>query len=131
MLKRLSFLLLLNFDVSILFFPAGLLAQITHDHPELCGNQGAVPLPSDLTVVTDRSLGQSTLVFTGEKGTKVPIPSVMGEVQQVCPLSSGRVLIFDVASSSLYNIVLADISARQITDSFHAYTPAISPTSTG
>lgn len=126
-MKQLSFLLLLRHSVIAFCFLTSLRAQITQDHPELCGSQSAIPIPANITVTIDPSRGQSTLVFKGEKGAQVPIPGVMAEVQQICPVSSSEVVIFGVATPSLYNVTLADIQGRQVIDSFYAYNPVISP----
>lgn len=84
-----------SFLLSVLFvLPT--FGQINQTFPELCGkSDGAVPLPPTIRATIDRSLGQGDLYLEiGDTTNKISLPGVVNEVDEVCPLTDGRLVVF-------------------------------------
>jgi hypothetical protein len=105
-----------------------LAAQIDQTHPELCARPaGAVPIPPNLSVTVDRSVGHADLFLgNGLSAVKIDIPGVVVEIEEVCPLLDGRVVLFGGTYNST-NINIIDPAAAKLTDSFSGFNPAMSP----
>ena len=102
-------------------------AQIAQDRPELCGAKlETVPLPGNVTARPDSSMS-SILVLAG--------PIRQGEilfkahaVEQVCPISQDRILVFGQAIPGAYHTDLIDVKAAKLVDEFDTwFAPVISP----
>jgi hypothetical protein len=108
---------------------AGLLthAQVTQDHPELCGRPGtSVPIPAGLTFSMDPSDFRTELHDHAANKT-IPFPAIMQSIPQVCPVSSDEAVVFGLATPVLYNLELVRVSDGTLLDSFYGYTPLIAP----
>lgn len=104
--------------------------QIDQTHPELCGKQdGVVPLPSNVWATVDLSDGQGDLfIGTSASAVKISIPGVIADViDEVCPISNGRLVVFGNAGKGLKNINIIDTAKPALLDSFYGYRPAMSP----
>jgi hypothetical protein len=123
-MKRALFNFLFVFSSSVLSVGA----QIDQTHPELCAKPGgAVPIPPNFSVTVDRSAGHADLFLgSGFSAIKVSIPSVVDEVQEVCPLPGGRLLVFG-ANYNDANLNIVDPTNATLLDSFEGFAPAMSP----
>jgi hypothetical protein len=105
-------------------------SQISQTHPELCGKpDGSVPLPPNVSATVDRSIGQGDL-FLGpsDSAVKISIPEVVADViDEVCPISGGRLVVFGSVGYELKNINIIDSAKAALLDSFDGFTPAMSP----
>ena len=104
----------------------GLSAQITQNHPELCGGMSIPQLPPGLDIQTDISSGESTLTIQGTPG-KLVIPNPIVEVQEVCSLPRNRAMIFGILSPAVYGIAIIDVSKLTLIDYFWGFDPLLSP----
>jgi hypothetical protein len=102
------------------------LCQIPQEYPELCGNADQpVPLPPNLSVAFR---GSTTVLTIGTGGSSQSIgllPETDPEVQEVCPILSGRLAIFGLSVGYAVNIV--NPATETVDDAFMAYDPAMSP----
>lgn len=104
------------------------LGQVAQDKPELCGGgDRSVPLPADIAATPGDSGIFSTLLVTAA-GSSVPahIQVEMGSVEEVCPISPDKLLVFG-NSNPATSIAIIDRNAAKLLDSFSAYDPVISP----
>jgi hypothetical protein len=104
------------------------LGQIAQDHPELCGKLH-VPLPLGLTATASSDAGGSAeLVVTLDDGSLAKIETYGADlVQQVCPLSQNRLLVFSPTNNDGYDIRIVNKANGAVIDSFLTRTPLASP----
>lgn len=104
-----------------------LFGQIEQLHPELCGKPDQViAAPSNISIVLDRSLGSGDLYIKGTSlTTKISIPGVIDDVDQVCPLSDGRFVFFGGTYNSS-NIIVVDNKTASLVDAFYGFDPLMS-----
>lgn len=103
-------------------------SQIQQLHPEICGTPDRViGAPNDFAVVIDHSQGSGEL-FIGRSSDakKVEVPRVIDGVDQVCPLSDGRIVLFGGTYNGT-NINIIDVGKTRILDSFDGFDPRMSP----
>jgi hypothetical protein len=103
--------------------------QISQTHPELCGKpDAAVPLPPNVWATVDRWQGQGD-VFIGPSGSavKISLPEVVDAIDEVCPISDGRLVIFGKAGNRLNNIAIIDSAKASLLDSFYGFSAVLSP----
>ena len=100
-------------------------AQISQDHPALCGSAEFAQLPNGISIVTTAGQGTSVLSMTDPKST-VQLPGVQDEIRQVCSIPDNRLLIFGWAAGS-YNVIIVDRLHGTVEDSFYAFDPTTSP----
>jgi len=116
----------LRIGALILLLSTALPGQISQDHPELCGTQSPVALPLGLTAQTDRSSGVSTLAFAAAEGVRsIRLPGVQNEIQQVCPISGNRLVVFGAHDG--YTVHIVELRSGTVVDSFPSYSPVMSP----
>ncbi len=122
-MKTVKFAILLS---ALLVFP--LSGQITQEHPELCAKlDGFVPLPPNVSAVVDHSIGHADLfIGSGNSTVKISLPGVVDDVDEVCPLSDGRLVLFGGTYNSA-NINIIDGTHALLLDSFYGFDPAMSP----
>jgi hypothetical protein len=104
--------------------------QIDQTHPELCGKpDGVVPLPSNVWATVDLSDGEGSLfIGTSVSSVKISIPGVVADViEEVCPISNNRLVVFGNAGKGLKNINIIDTAKAALLDSFYGYRPAMAP----
>ena len=117
------------FFVSILFVTPTF-GQINQTSPELCGRADrAVPLPSTVRATVDRSIGQGDLYLEiGGVTKKISLPGVVNEIDEVCPLSDGRLIVFSFTErGGLGEIDIVNSTNGSLLDSIWGFTPAMSP----
>lgn len=103
---------------------APLFCQILQDHPELCGRgKSRIPVPAGLTAAINPTNGDATLEYAGRK---IALDGVNDEIWQVCPLPAGKLVIFGFNGVG-YEISIVDLKRGEVSDSFLAYDPAMSP----
>jgi hypothetical protein len=107
----------------------GLGGQISQIHPELCGRPDTtIPLPSNISASFNISDGSAQLLFLREGAvqTRLDLPGVVGQIDEVCPISDQRLLIF--ASNYAGEVVfLIDKSKSELMDSIWCFQPKLSP----
>ena len=101
-------------------------AQVTQDHPELCGGMSTPQIPPGLNIETNLSIGESALTVQGIPG-KLVFPNPIIEVQEVCSLSRDRAVIFGLLSPAVYGIAIINVSKLALIDYFWALDPLLSP----
>ncbi len=114
--------------LSPLLLALPLFGQISQIHPELCGKpDGVVPLPPNISATVDRSVGQANLfIGPGNSAPKISLPGVVNEIDEVCPISGDRVVIFSSSGySSWVNVV--DSMKASLVDSIHGFSAVMSP----
>lgn len=102
--------------------------QIVQSHPEYCGIAGGVnpPLPPDISATIDQSAGHAVLyIDRGGMAKAVPLPDLISEVAEVCPLADGRLVVF--ADFGGTDVFIVDRVTASVTDWFPAYFPEMSP----
>lgn len=112
----------------LMLFTLTVFGQIDQTHPELCGKpDGVVPLPPNISATVDRSVGQGSLfIGPGNSAIKITLPGVVNEIDEVCPISADRVIIFSSSGySSWVNVV--DIAKESLADSIHGFSAIMSP----
>jgi len=107
-------------------FSGALRAQVAQDHPMLCGSYSPIALPESVTAEVDRSNGVATLTLKTTNGIeRIRLPGVQREIQQVCPLQGGRLVIFGAHDG--YTVHIVDTASGRVLDSFSSYSPSMSP----
>ena len=103
---------------------APLFCQILQNHAELCGaGRPQFPLPRGLSATINPSNGQATLDHAERK---IGLHGSNDQIRQVCPLASGKLVIFGF-NSVAYQINIVDLKRGELSDSFRAYDPLMSP----
>ena len=112
----------------VVFLSFSASAQIAQDKPELCGKKNQfVPLPANISATQGDSGVFSTLFLkAAEMTSPAAIRVTMGSVDEVCPISQTRLVVFG-NSNPATSIAIVDQKAGKLIDWFYAYDPAISP----
>lgn len=109
----------------IIQLSAPLFCQILQNHPELCGDKrNPAQAPPGLVATIDRSNSTATLEYGS--GATMLLEGANDEIQEVCPLASGKVAVFGYNYVG-YEINIVDLAHMQVADSFLAYDPMMSP----
>lgn len=104
--------------------PAPLFCQILQDHPGLCGaGTPQVAVPAGFTATINPTNGEAILDYAGRK---IALDGINDEIWQVCPLPSGKVVIFGFNFVG-FEISIVDLKRGDVSDSFLAYDPVMSP----
>jgi hypothetical protein len=103
-------------------------AQISQTHPELCGKpNGFVPLPPNVSATMDRSTGDADLFLkSGDSTAKINLPAVVNKIEEVCPLSDGRFVVFGHSGYSA-SVDIIDSTTATLIDDIWGFSPAMSP----
>jgi hypothetical protein len=100
--------------------------QIAQDRPELCGKPNErPPFPFNLSAVSTNAKTDLTVSLSGSTA-KILMPTVR-KVEEVCPLTGNRLLVFGDTGNGSYDAYLIAESTGVVLDSFIAFTPAVSP----
>ena len=106
--------------------------QIVQSHPEYCGIAGGVnpPLPPDISVTIDQSAGHAVLyIDRGGMAKAVPLPDLISEVAEVCPLADGRLVVF--ADFGGTDVFIVDRVTASVTNGSRPISRKCPPTSDG
>jgi hypothetical protein len=111
--------------LSALVLPA--LAQITQDHPELCGKPNSyMPVPVNITAISTE-LESNLTIHLNNSTVNIRMGGVE-KVQEVCPLDRDRFLVFGLLHDpNAHVIYLIDGRSGAELDSFTVSNPAVSP----
>ncbi len=108
--------------LSVLLGNAALYGQIGQQRPELCGKREFVPTPSNVLVT------QEALIVSPPNSSTVVKTNFFGTIEQVCPIQSGRYLVFVQApSGGSYEIIILNGKTGAVMDRFRTYNPVVSP----
>jgi len=98
--------------------------QIDQDQPELCGDKTRITVvPPGLSAAINRTNATAVLSF-GLNHT-VDLQGINGEIHEVCPLPSNKLVSFGLYVG--YDVNIIDTLRYTVADSFVAYDPVMSP----
>jgi len=98
------------------------ICQLAQLHPELCGTpNGVIALPQGISVTGGPEI--ELFIRLGAPALKIQGPY---EIDEVCPLSDGRLVVFgNMSNGSSFSIV--DPTKPSLVDTVWAYGPVLSP----
>jgi hypothetical protein len=117
--------------MSFLVLPS--FGQIKQTYPEFCGKADReVPLPSNVRASIDLSQGQGILyIQNGDATTKIELHGVVNAVNQVCPLSDSRWVVFANANPEvpvdLAEVYIVDSNKASLLETIWGFAPVLSP----
>jgi hypothetical protein len=100
---------------------------IPQESPQLCGKAPGVvlPLPNGITVNVDKDEAILDLPVSGST-KRIHLPGVTSFVEQVCPVSGHRLVVFGSAYQAM-NISILDSTSGVLLDHIDAVHPTMSP----
>ncbi len=101
----------------------GAAAQIYQTHPELCGKPDTtIPLPPNIAASFNISDGSAQLLFlrNGAVEKRLDLPGIVAQVEEVCPISDQRLLIFS-SNSVGATVFIIDQTKFAMIDSFWCF----------
>lgn len=113
----------------LMLFTLTVFGQIDQTHPELCGKpDGVVPLPPNISATVDKWQGHGDLLIgPADSAVKISLPNVVDTIDEVCPISGGRLVVFARAGDTLNNIAIVDGVKASLIDSFYGFSAVMSP----
>lgn len=100
--------------------------QILQDKPELCARPGeTISVPTGVSATTSDAYTAVSIMLDA-RAARVEMPGV-SRIEEVCPLSGGRLLVFGLSEPGAYDIYIVSTITGNTIDSVDARSPAVSP----